>query len=43
LEAESAAAVFAYFSPLLRFFRKIEVYHAMPIEEVMRFASMMRE
>jgi hypothetical protein len=37
LEAENEAAVFAYFSPMLPFFKEIEVYPALPMEKVHAF------
>jgi hypothetical protein len=42
LEAESEEAVFAYFSPMLRFFSNIEVYPALPMEKVMEFAALIK-
>jgi hypothetical protein len=42
LEAENEAAVFAYFSPMLQFFKEIEVYPALPMEKVMEFATLIK-
>jgi len=42
LEAESEESVFAYFSPMLPFFRKVEVHTALPMEKVMEFAALMK-
>lgn len=42
LEADSEKAVFMYFSPMLPFFKRVEVYPALPMEKVMEFASFMR-
>ena len=42
LEADSEMAVFAYFSPMLQFFRSVEVYPALPMEKVMEFASLIK-
>jgi len=39
LEADSEEPVFAYFSPMLQFFRNVEIYPALPMERVMEFAS----
>ena len=42
LEAESEEAVFAYFSPMLQFFKSVEVYPALPMQKVMEFAALMK-
>lgn len=42
MEADSEEAVFAYFSPMLQFFRKVEVYPALPMEKVMEFSALMK-
>lgn len=42
LEADSEEAVFAYFSPMLQFFRNVEVYPALPMKKVMEFSSLIR-
>lgn len=42
LEADSEMAVFAYFSPMLRFFKKTEVYPALSMEKVMEFAALVK-
>ncbi|MBO8183399.1 MAG: hypothetical protein H0Z28_11510 [Archaeoglobus sp.] len=42
MEAESEESVFAYFSPMLPFFRNVEVYPALSMERVMEFAALMK-
>jgi hypothetical protein len=42
LETDSEEAVFAYFSPMLQFFKNIEVYPALPMEKVMAFAALIK-
>lgn len=42
LETDSEEAVFAYFSPMLQFFKKIELYPALPMEKVMEFAALIK-
>jgi len=42
LEADSEEAVFAYFSPMLQFFKNIEVYPALPMEKVMQFVTLIK-
>lgn len=42
LEADSEEAIFAYFSPMLQFFKNVEVYPALPIEKVMEFATLIK-
>jgi len=42
LEADSEESVFAYFSPMLPFFRRVEVYPALSMEKVMEFAALMK-
>ena len=42
LEAESEEAVFAYFSPMLQFFRSVEIYPALPMRRVMEFAALIK-
>jgi len=42
LEADNEEAVFAYFSPMLQFFKNIEVYPALPMEKVMEFATLIK-
>jgi len=43
LEAGSEEAVFAYFSPMLQFFKSVEIYPALPMEKVMEFATLMKK
>lgn len=42
LEADNEEAVFTYFSPMLQFFKNIEVYPALPMEKVMEFATLIK-
>jgi len=42
LEAESEEAVFTYFSPMLQFFRSVEIYPALPMRRVMEFAALIK-
>lgn len=42
LEANSEEAVFGYLSPMLQFFKNVEIYPALPMEKVMEFAALMK-
>jgi hypothetical protein len=42
MESDSEEAVFAYFSPMLQFFKTVELYPALPMEKVMEFATLIK-
>jgi hypothetical protein len=42
MESDSEEAAFAYFSPMLQFFKTIELYPALPMEKVMEFATLIK-
>lgn len=42
LEADSEEAIFAHFSPMLQFFKNVQIYPALPMEKVMEFAAVIK-